>query len=55
MYYGNYTNSDLNYIYDYIKTNRIYESFIYFNNTDDSSATKDSIKFYRKYNKLNLE
>lgn len=54
-YFGEYHNNDFKQIYDFIAKKPINNSFIYFNNTDDMSAFSDSIKFTKKFNKINLE
>lgn len=54
MYVGKYNLEQLSQIYDYIKDNKISESYIYFNNTDDSSAQPNSHSMYKKFNQLNL-
>lgn len=54
MYVGKYNKDQLDGIYNYIKENKISESYIYFNNTDDSSAQSNSHSMYNKFNQLNL-
>lgn len=53
MYKGSYNYDKLAKIYDYIKNNQVHESYIYFNNTDDDSAIKNSLTFYNKFNNAN--
>lgn len=53
-YTGSYNSNQFEKIKKYIEQNKISESYIYFNNTDDSSAQLDSVKFYNKFNLINL-
>jgi uncharacterized protein YecE (DUF72 family) len=55
MYKGRYNVNDLKKIYDFINYNKIYETYLYFNNTDSSNdATVNSEQFVKKLNKINM-
>lgn len=54
IYHGNYSNKQLEYLFNFVANNKINNAFFYFNNTDDNSAIIDSDRFIKKYNNINL-
>ena len=54
MFRGSYNNDQLTLIYNYIKKNRISNSYVYFNNTMQNAAFQNAITFTDFFNIINL-
>lgn len=53
-YIGSYSNSNLDSIVKFVQDKPITNAYIYFNNTDDSSAFPNAIDLISKFNPLNI-
>jgi uncharacterized protein YecE (DUF72 family) len=55
VYKGLYNVNNLKKIYDFINYNKVYETYLYFNNTDSNNdAITNATQFVKKINKINL-